>query len=95
MLFVWDGGTKNGPLEADILSSCDASIGESAGGMVDAVKVELDWVLASLIDDDTESSGGGSKMGDVSWCIFGDDFWGFEAALTFSKLLYPFQIQRI
>ncbi len=69
MLFVWDGVTKYAPLEAYILSYCDASIGESAGGMVDVIR------LAFLIDDDTESSGVGSKMGDVSWCIFVDDNW--------------------
>jgi hypothetical protein len=34
--------------------------------MVDVVEVKLDWALASLIDDDTESSGGGSEMGVVS-----------------------------
>ena len=51
----------------------DASIDESEGGMVDAVRVQLDWALASLIDDDTESSGGGSEMGVVSWSIFGTD----------------------
>jgi hypothetical protein len=46
MLFVWDGGTKNGSLEADILAlSCvlDTTIDESVGGTVDAVKVVLFW----------------------------------------------------
>jgi hypothetical protein len=46
MVFVWDGGTKNGSLEADILVlSCllDATIDESVGGTVDAVKVVLFW----------------------------------------------------